>query len=234
MEKAIDDQCSGSLVHLILDRFPANRNFDDDVHVLRGIIPDLDRVDPHGRLPDVSSNELGIIKHDRGTAVPERSRPRIVSSRSIGDLYLPCRKCDLAAWRRSLRDRWDIVRRDRGQQRHARPAWNRVHDLAWRQGPTMPQMIVHQIHRLDEIAMKWDVVRAVAGKLVQGVEVVRICDLVVVQRAGRSLDYLVETKIGTRGEIRRQDAVVASGYENRRNAPQLSGREHLFHSVGDA
>src|SRR5262249_60161932 len=107
-----------------------------------------------------------------------------------------------------------------------RPGWNRVHDLAGWQGPAMPQMIIHEIHRLDEIAMKRDVVRVVAGKLIQRVEVVRIGDLVVVQRARRSLDHFIETKIGTRGEIRRQDAVVASGYEDRRNAPQPAGRKN--------
>ena len=47
MEKAIDEEGTGRLVQLVLDGLAAYRNLDDDVHVIRRIVPDLDRIDPH-------------------------------------------------------------------------------------------------------------------------------------------------------------------------------------------
>ena len=155
-------------------------------------------------------------------------------SRSIRNFHLACREGDLVTRRRSVCDRRHVGECDRRRQRRAGAARNRVHDLARRQGPAMPQMVVHEVHRLEEVAVQRDIIRVVPWKLIETVEMVRIGDLVVVQRARRSVDYIVETKISTRGEIRRQDAVVASLHENRRNARELAGRKDLFDAFVDA
>jgi hypothetical protein len=50
MEKAIDEEGTGRLVQLVFDGLAADRNLDDDVHVIWRIVPDLDRIDPHEAL----------------------------------------------------------------------------------------------------------------------------------------------------------------------------------------
>jgi len=47
VQEAIHDQRARFLVHLVLDGLAAVRDFDDDVHVLRGIVADGNRVDSH-------------------------------------------------------------------------------------------------------------------------------------------------------------------------------------------
>src|ERR1700682_3931898 len=95
-------------------------------------------------------------------------------------------------------------------------------------------MVVHEVHRLYEVAVQRDIIRVVPRKLVEAVEMVRIGDLVVVQRTRRSVDYIVEAKISARGEIRGQNAVVASVHKDRRNAREFAGRKDLFDAFVDA
>jgi hypothetical protein len=48
VQKAIHNQRTGGLVHLVFDRFAADRHFDDDVHVIRRIVTYRDGIDAHG------------------------------------------------------------------------------------------------------------------------------------------------------------------------------------------
>src|ERR1700721_1261085 len=50
IEKPVDHQRAGLLVHLVFDRFAADRHFDDDVDLTRWIDPDRNGVDAHGLL----------------------------------------------------------------------------------------------------------------------------------------------------------------------------------------
>src|SRR5262245_61312245 len=95
-------------------------------------------------------------------------------------------------------------------------------------------MGIHQIHRLNEIAMQRDVLVVVTRERVEAVQVVRVGDLIVAQRAQRTVDHVVESEIGPRGEVWRQNAVIASGHEDRRYAPQAAGGKHLAHAIRDA
>ena len=51
VQKAVDEQRAGLLVHLILDRLAADRHFDDDVDVLRRILSDGYGFNAHGFVP---------------------------------------------------------------------------------------------------------------------------------------------------------------------------------------
>ena len=97
-----------------------------------------------------------------------------------------------------------------------------MNDLARRQGAAVAQMVVHQIHRLDKIAMQRNEHGVVGRELIEAVEVLGIRHLVIAQRAARPLDQVVEAEIGARGEVRRKDGIVPAGDENRRNAMQIA------------
>ncbi len=47
IEKAIDDERAGILVHLVLDRLATNRNFNDDVDVFRRVLANGNCIDTH-------------------------------------------------------------------------------------------------------------------------------------------------------------------------------------------
>ena len=47
VEKPIDDQSPGRFVHLVFDGLAADGNLDDDIHIIRGVVSDLDGIDPH-------------------------------------------------------------------------------------------------------------------------------------------------------------------------------------------
>src|SRR5690349_4286007 len=51
IEEAVDYQRAGFLVHLVFDRLAANRDFNDDIDVVRRILSDRDGVDTHGLAP---------------------------------------------------------------------------------------------------------------------------------------------------------------------------------------
>ena len=70
--------------------------------------------------------------------------------------------------------------------------------------------------------MQWNEQSVVRRELVEAVEVLRVRHLVIMQRAQRALDHIVEPEIGARGEIRRQDAVVPPGHEDRGNLMQVA------------
>ena len=65
MQKAIDDQSSGGFVQLVFDWLSANRDFDDDVHVIWWIVLDLDRIDPHEDRPDLLNNRHRMLGNAR-------------------------------------------------------------------------------------------------------------------------------------------------------------------------
>src|SRR5262249_18608772 len=50
VEKAVHDQGTGRFVQFVLNRLAADRNLDDDVHIVRRTVTDLDGIDPHGTL----------------------------------------------------------------------------------------------------------------------------------------------------------------------------------------
>src|SRR5207237_653767 len=79
-------------------------------------------------------------------------------STSIGNLSLTCREGNLVTRRWSVRDRRHIGECDRWRQWRAGATRGRVNDLARRQGPAMPQMLVHQVHRLEEVAVQRDII----------------------------------------------------------------------------
>src|SRR5947209_5114029 len=47
IQEAIDEQHAGRLIHLIFDRFAADRDLNDDIDVFRGIVADRNRLDVH-------------------------------------------------------------------------------------------------------------------------------------------------------------------------------------------
>src|SRR5258705_11871456 len=51
IEKPVDDQRAGVLVHLVFDRLAAHGHFDDDVDGMRRIDPDRDGVNTHAKAP---------------------------------------------------------------------------------------------------------------------------------------------------------------------------------------
>src|SRR5450432_1430188 len=50
IEKPVDHQGAGVLVHLVFDRLAADRHLDDDIDLTRRIGPDRDSVNAHGWL----------------------------------------------------------------------------------------------------------------------------------------------------------------------------------------
>src|ERR1044072_7138980 len=72
-----------------------------------------------------------------------------------------------------------------GDRRRPGATRDRVHHLARRQRRALPQVGVHQIHRLIEVAMQRNVLVVIAGELVERVQMLRIRHLVVAQRADR-------------------------------------------------
>src|SRR5450755_615445 len=50
IEKPVDHQGAGVLVHLVFDRLAADRHLDDDIDLTRWIGPDRDGVNAHGWL----------------------------------------------------------------------------------------------------------------------------------------------------------------------------------------
>src|ERR1043166_4185224 len=95
-------------------------------------------------------------------------------------------------------------------------------------------MVVHQIHCLDEVAVERDEHGIIGGKLIEAVEVMRVRYFIVTQRAERAFDHVIETEIGARGEVRRKNAVVASGHEDGGRAMQVARRNDLLDALTDA
>src|ERR1700741_1200761 len=97
MEKPVDHQRAGLLVHLVFDRLPADRDFDDDIDLARRILPDRDGVNAHGRLRLALRLGLGSNASREPAAVRARTEPvRWPGGLSWSRRRRPCR----ATWAR--------------------------------------------------------------------------------------------------------------------------------------
>src|SRR6266700_428982 len=73
VEKPVDHQRAGLLVHLVLDRLAAHRYFDDDVDLARRIDPDRDGVNAHGWLREALKQSAGRARSPANWS--RRTRP---------------------------------------------------------------------------------------------------------------------------------------------------------------
>src|SRR5262245_10144815 len=182
---------------------------------------------------EVWANDVTVAA-SRRTAAP---RDRYMScstdgmQASVRNSHLTVGESDQGTGRRCVRDGRHVGRHD---GRSAGTARDGVHHLARRQRASVAQVIVHDVHRLDEVAMQRDVFVIVTSELIEAVEVMRVGDLVITQRRSRAVHHVVEPEIGARREVRRQDAVVAPGHEHGGNATELARREDVLDAVGDA
>jgi hypothetical protein len=75
--------------------------------------------------------------------------------------------------------------------------------------------------------------RVIAGELIEAVEVLGIGHLVIMQRAERALNNVVQPEIGARREIQRQDRIVPPGNVDSGNPVQVAVGDDLFDAFFD-
>jgi hypothetical protein len=60
MEEAVNHEGSSSLVHLILDWLPADRNLNNDIYIVRGTISYRNSIETHCDYPQLALMESAI------------------------------------------------------------------------------------------------------------------------------------------------------------------------------
>src|SRR3954468_12400850 len=148
----------------------------------------------------------------------------------VGNAQGAIREGDLVRRGGRGRDGRHVVRRDRGHGTGGR-ARHRAHHLAGRQGGVGLEVRVHQIQALDDVAVqRHQPSLETSDQRNEGVEVLRVGDLVVHGRRASALRVLVRAQVGARGVVHRNERVRPSLHQDGGYPVEAAVAQHFLDS----